>query len=88
MGSDITMATLHSQAQQGDPQAIATLLQIAFPVQLIQVTAQIRGRCLILHLRALDSLEQAPTLIFLENWFNRLKPAEIQVIQAQIQRQG
>ena len=82
------MVGLKLQAQQGDPQAIATLLQTAFPIQPIGVKAQLDHNRLILHLQSLDSLAQAPTLTFLEKWFSQLNPTGIHNVQIQTQRQG
>ncbi|MDJ0705047.1 MAG: hypothetical protein QNJ46_17335 [Leptolyngbyaceae cyanobacterium MO_188.B28] len=82
------MAGLKLRAQQGDPQAIAALLQTAFPIQPIGVKARLDHNRLILHLQSLDVLAQAPTLTFLEKWFSQLNPSGINDVQIQAQRQG
>ena len=82
------MVELKLRAQQGDPQAIAALLQTAFPIQPIGVTAQLEHHCLILHLQSLDVLAQTPTLTFLQRWLNQLQPSGIHIVQVQAQPQG
>jgi len=77
------MASLRLRAQRGDPQAIATLLQGAFPVQPIELVAQRQGDALILQCRALDALTQDAVLPFLTTWFRHLQPAGLHQVQVQ-----
>jgi hypothetical protein len=76
------------RAQKGDPQAIATLLQQAFPVQPIKIAARLTASGLLLRLQSLEELAQGPTLQFLHQWFRQLQPATIEQVTVQTYRQG
>ena len=88
MGATSIMVGLKLQAQQGDPHAIAALLQTAFPLQPIGVKAQLDHNRLTLHLQSLDVLAQAATLKFLQKWFSQLHPSGIHDVQIKAHRQG
>ncbi|NER83825.1 MAG: hypothetical protein F6K42_30640, partial [Leptolyngbya sp. SIO1D8] len=82
------MTTLQLRAQNGDPQAIAVLLQAAFPVQPIGIKTHLKGTCLILRLQSFESLPQSSVLTFLEQWLSKLNPSGIHEIQVQAQSAG
>ena len=82
------MTSTKISAQQGDPEAIAICLKVAFPLQPIEVEAQREQNLLILQLWTLDILEETQTIKFLEKWLTKLNPSGIHLIQVQAQIQG
>ncbi|MEM8604989.1 MAG: J domain-containing protein, partial [Cyanobacteria bacterium P01_H01_bin.121] len=82
------MASLQAQAQQGNPQAIATLLQTTFPVQPIEIRANREGQGLMLSLSALDPLDQTATVQFIQASLNKLNPEGISALHVQAYTHG
>lgn len=82
------MASLRLRAQRGEPQAIATLLQGAFPVQPIELAAQRQDYDLVLQCRSSAVLAQDAILPFLKAWFCQLQPAGIHQVQVQAHPPG
>jgi len=73
----MTQSDLVRQAKQGNPGAIATLLNRSLQARGIIATAQLQDNCLTLELTAAQPIGQQATVAFLQQGLTRLQPAHI-----------
>jgi hypothetical protein len=75
--SGMTQSTLLLQAKQGNPHAIAALLNRSLQTRGITATAQLEGNCLTIELAAAHPIAQASAIAFIRQGLNRLQPRRI-----------
>lgn len=73
-------STVMTQAKQGNPNAIATLLNQALQPKGITATAQLEGNCLTIELSSAHPITQSSTVAFIKQGLNRLQPRRIHTV--------
>lgn len=84
----MTHPSLLHQARQGDPQAIAALINAALAPQGVSVKAYLRHPCLEILLRSAHGLNQHATVAFLRQGMVRLRVGNLQKVRAYAWQQG
>lgn len=73
----MTQADVVIQAKQGNPTAIAALLNRSLQARGITVTAQLQENCLTLELASAQTIDQKTAIAFIQQGMNRLQPEQI-----------
>ncbi len=76
----MTSSTVMTQAKQGNPAAIATLLNRSLQPRGITATAQLEGTCLTIELTSAHPIPQATAIAFLQQGMERLQPRRMQSV--------
>ncbi|MDX2240117.1 MAG: hypothetical protein NW224_05480 [Leptolyngbyaceae cyanobacterium bins.302] len=76
----MTQADLIVQAKQGNPTAIAALLNRALQSRGIVATAQLQQTCLTIELTAAQPIDQSAAIILIQQGMNRLQPQRIHTV--------
>lgn len=85
--SGMTQSTLLLQAKQGNPTAIATLLNRSLQAKGITASAQLEGNCLTIELASTHPINQASAIAFIRQGLNRLQPHRIHSVLVSAQPQ-
>jgi len=76
----MTQTPLVVQAKEGNPSAIAALLNRALQPKGMTATAQLEGNCLTVELSSAQPIHQANVMAFIQQGMNRLQPQRIQTV--------
>lgn len=76
----MTQPDVMMQAKQGNPAAIAVLLNRALQSRDIVATAQLHQTCLMIELTATQPIDQSTMVAFIRQGLNRLQPQRIQTV--------
>lgn len=84
----MTSPSLLKQAQEGDPGAIAALLNQALQAKGAHATANLQGTCLRIHLEGAIAPNQSQSITLIRQGLQRLSPAQIQTFRVYGQATG
>ncbi len=84
----MTSPSLLKQAQEGDPRAIAALLNQALKAKGAHATANLQGTCLRIHLEGAIAPDQSQSIALIRQGLQRLHPDRIQTLRVYGQAAG